>query len=53
MPKKDRYSKEKKEKTVQAAKGCRSMTDIFEKVSSFSFHYNHFDHTSCLWDVFS
>ena len=32
MLKKDRYSKEKKEKIVQAAKGCCSLTDIFEKL---------------------
>ena len=30
MLKKDRYSKEKKEKIVQAAKGCCSLTDIFD-----------------------
>ena len=30
MPKQDRYSKGKKEKIVQAAKGCRSLTYIFE-----------------------
>ena len=31
MLKKDRYSKEKKEKIVQAANGCCSLIDIFEK----------------------
>ena len=29
---KKRYSKEKKEKNVQAAKGCCSLTDIFERL---------------------
>ena len=32
MPKKDRYSKEKNEKIVQATTGCRSLTDIFERL---------------------
>ena len=34
MPKKDRYSKEK---IVQAAKGSRSLTDIFERLVPLHF----------------
>ena len=29
MPKQGRYAKEKKEKRLEAAKGCRSITDMF------------------------
>ena len=32
MPKKERYSKEKKEKITAAAKGCRSITEIFGRL---------------------
>ena len=32
MLKQDKYLKEKKEKSVQAAKGCCSLTDIFERL---------------------
>ena len=32
MLKEDKYLKQKKEKIVQAAKGCCSLTDIFERL---------------------
>ena len=29
MPKQERYAKEKKEKRLEAGKGCHSITDMF------------------------
>ena len=37
MPKIERYSKEKKEKIAAAAKGCRSITDVFERLEYYDY----------------
>ena len=37
MTKKERYSKEKQEKIAAAAKGCRSITDIFGRLEYYDY----------------
>ena len=37
MPKKKKYCKEKQEKIAAAAKGCRSITDIFGRLEYFDY----------------
>ena len=37
MPKKERNSKEKQQKIAAAAKGCRSITDIFGRLEYYDY----------------
>ena len=44
MPKRERYSREQKEKNADAAKGCHSITDIFGRFVFILFCFLYISH---------